>query len=106
MKLLKDDPNFKLDLSEARSQAYQNMKETEHGKAKDDDQWITNKKVYKQVYNYTGFSKSNMIDATPIDRFWDQWICWNAVVENLLKKLWWLNHPWSKHQEFLPWAFE
>jgi hypothetical protein len=48
------------------------MKDNEkHAKAKDDDQWITNKKVYKQMYNFSGFSKSDSVDATPIDAKWN-----------------------------------
>jgi hypothetical protein len=82
------------------------MKNKNHGEANDNDQWKTNKKVYKQLINFSGISKSEMRDATPLNSGWNQFTSWNAVDEWLAMVLWWMNHPWTKHQEFLPCAYE
>jgi hypothetical protein len=73
------------------------MKDKNHGKADDNDQWITNPKVFKQIFNLYGISKKNMNDLTPLNAEWCQWTCWNAVEEILRLVFWWMNHPWGKH---------
>jgi hypothetical protein len=74
--------------------------------AQDDDQWLTSNEAYRLTYLFCGISKNDMIDATPLNRSWNQWDFWDVIREILRFMVWWLNPPWGKNCEFMPWVME